>query len=101
MNARMPPADNRPGSFAWILVIICLLFALFVFAWARIQCTQSRFAISAAIQKQEKLRAENQNLEIEGARLRSPDRIRTIAETRFGLRMPTPETTVILAGTQP
>ena len=76
--------------------MVVFIAELLFYTWSRVQCTQIGYEINRANEtQQQRLRLQN-NLKIELARLKSPARIATYARERLGLRMPTPEQTIIL-----
>ena len=60
---------------------------LLVYSWCRVQYVHTGYEITEARQESQVLIALQQELTVEEARLRSPERIRQIAEKR-GLTMP-------------
>lgn len=64
---------------------------LFVYTWFRVQCTQYGYEISRATETRQRQITLQNNLKIELARLKSPERIVKIAKERFDLAMPQPE----------
>jgi cell division protein FtsL len=102
------PAENRPtGSrnrkvrpkkptrTALWLVLMALFFieALF-YAWCRVQCVNAGYALDREIHRRQALLKERNTLNIELARLKSPERIETIARSRLGLNMPDTKQTI-------
>jgi cell division protein FtsL len=80
----------------WGFIMVVFIAELLFYTWSRVQCTQIGYEITRANETQQQgLRLQN-NLKIELARLKSPARIATYARERLGLRMPTPEQTIIL-----
>jgi cell division protein FtsL len=80
----------------WILVMMLFFVEALLYAWCRVQCTNVGYAIDTeTLRHQELIKARN-TMKIELARLKSPQRIETIARTRLGLTMPTSQQTVTL-----
>ncbi len=80
----------------WGLLMVVFIAELLFYTWSRVQCTQLGYEITRANEThQQRLRLQN-NLKIELARLKSPARIAAYARERLGLRMPTPEQTIVL-----
>ena len=80
----------------WGFLMVVFMAELLVYTWCRVQCTRLGYEITRATEtQQQRLRLQN-NLKIELARLKSPARIATYARERLGLRMPTPEQTIVL-----
>jgi len=80
----------------WGFLMLFFIAELLLYTWSRVQCTRVGYEITRAAEtQQQRLRLQN-NLKIELARLKSPARIATYARERLGLRMPTPEQTIVL-----
>lgn len=80
----------------WGLLMVFFIAELLFYTWCRVQCTRVGYEITRTNETQrQRLRLQN-NLKIELARLKSPARIATYARERLGLRMPTPEQTMVL-----
>ncbi|MCW7752561.1 cell division protein FtsL [Desulfobotulus sp. H1] len=94
----MKQTSNPPGPMAWLLLLGVFFITVFSATWIRTQCTSLNFSISLLREERDRLITQNRNLEIEQARLRSPERIRNLAENRLGLVMPKAENTVDLTG---
>ena len=76
--------------------MVLFIAELLLYTWCRVQCTRLGYEITRATEtQQQRLRLQN-NLKIELARLKSPARIAAYAREHLGLKMPTPEQTVIL-----
>ncbi|TWI68091.1 cell division protein FtsL [Desulfobotulus alkaliphilus] len=95
----MNPKTYTPGPGAWICLLSISFIILFGATWIRTQCTSLNFSISQIREEKARLVTQNRNLEIEQARLRSPERIRNLAENRLGLSIPKPENIIDLSGT--
>ena len=73
----------------------CLIFmGLFIgellfYTWCRVQSIQVRYEISELAADQDRLMMLQDNLKIELARLKAPQRIAKIAKERLGLILPT------------
>ena len=74
---------------------VCLIFmGLFIgellfYTWCRVQSIQVRYEISELTAKQQRQVMMQDNLKIELARLKSPQRIAKIAKQQLGLILPT------------
>ena len=69
---------------------------LLAYTWCRVQSTQVGYEITrAAAIQQERMTLQN-NLKIELARLKSPQRITKIARDHLGLVVPKPEQTIVM-----
>lgn len=84
--------------FTWVWIVYMGLFmvALFSYTWCRVQCTQVGYEISKAAADHKAALAIRNNLKIELARLKSPQRIARIAREQLGLITPKPEQTIII-----
>ena len=77
------------------VIAACLIFmGLFIgellfYTWCRVQSIQVRYEISELAADQDRLVMLQDNLKIELARLKSPQRIAKIAKERLGLILPT------------
>ena len=82
---------------SWVLLISVLMAQILFYTWCRIQCTQIGYEISEAADTHRELLTDQSNLQIELARLKSPDRIAKIAKYQLGLTSPAPEQMVIMS----
>ena len=81
---------QNPKLLALGLVLMGLFIAeLLFYTWCRVQCVQVKYEISKATQEHQRLVALQDNLKIELANLKSPQRIATIAREQLGLITPT------------
>jgi cell division protein FtsL len=71
----------------WVLLIVVFMAELLVYSWCRVQYVHTGYEITEARQKGQVLIALQNELKVEEAHLRSPERIRGIAEKR-GLTIP-------------
>jgi len=84
------------------MLAACLLFmGLFIaellfYTWCRVQSIQVRYEISALAADQERMLKLQDNLKIELARLKSPQRIAQIATQQLGLVAPTSKQLIII-----
>ncbi len=83
-------------TWVWFLFMALFMVELFSYTWCRVQCTRIGYEISRAAADQKKGLAIRNNLKIELARLKSPQRIARIARERLGLITPKPEQTIII-----
>ena len=87
---------RKTATGLWI-VLMALFFAEALFyAWCRVQCVNTGYGIDTETRRHQALLKERNTLKIELARLKSPERIETIARTRLGLIMPNAQQTVTL-----
>lgn len=96
MKRRKKKARN-PKVLAAILIFMGLFIAeLLFYTWCRVQCIQVRYEISELGTHQEQLKRLQDNLKIELARLKSPQRIAKIARQQLGLVVPTSKQLIII-----
>lgn len=69
---------------------------LFIYTWCRVQYVRTGYEITKASDHQRELVKIRQNLMIELARLKSPERIERIAKQQLGLITPTPEQIMVI-----
>jgi len=94
-------ADAGVGLTSRVVGICLLLLFIFIFefffrTWCGVQCIRTGYEITDAMERQETLLDMQKNLEIELARLTSPQTLGRIAEARFGLVTPNPEQVVVM-----
>jgi len=96
--AAKPNRKIRPQQSigVWIVLLVVFITEMLLYTWSRVQCMRLGYGISAAIEKQRELQMLQNNLKIEWAHLKSPDRITKIAREKLGLRAPQPEQTIII-----
>lgn len=80
----------------WIVFLAIFISELLLYAWCRIQCVGVGYDILNASRYHQELVSLQNNLKIELASLKSPDRIATIAKKQLGLAMPKPEQMIII-----
>jgi len=69
---------------------------LLVYTWCRVQSTQVGYELTRAAEIQQQRMTLQNNLKIELARLKSPERITKIARDHLGLIVPKPEQTIVM-----
>jgi len=94
-NRKLKPPGKTMTGLWLVLMVLFFLEALF-YAWCRVQCVNAGYGIDRENSRHQALLKERNTLKIELARLKSPERIETIARTRLGLVMPDVQQTVIL-----
>ena len=87
MRKRRNSKEGHSTMTLWVILIVVFMAELLVYSWCRVQYVHTGYEITEARQKSQVLIALQQELTVEEARLRSPERIRQIAEKR-GLTMP-------------
>lgn len=80
----------------WIVMLSLFLGELFFYTWCRVNNVRLGYEVSRETQKQTKLLAYQENLKIELARLKSPERIARIATEQLGLSMPRANQTIMI-----
>ena len=79
-----------------IIFMTIFLGELLFFTWCRVQTIETGYEISKETQRRQDLINFQNNLKIELARLKSPERIAKIAKNQLGLITPTPEQMIII-----
>jgi len=79
----------------WMVLFVFFMAELLVYSWCRVQYVQTGYELNEARQERRDHLALRQELEVEEARLRSPERIRRLAQER-GLVVPDPRQIVVL-----
>jgi cell division protein FtsL len=80
----------------WIVLMVLFFVEALFYAWCRVQCVNAGYGIDRENRRHQALLKERNTLKIELARLKSPERIETIARTRLGLIMPDSQHTIAL-----
>jgi cell division protein FtsL len=80
----------------WIIFMAVFIAELFLYTWCRVNCIDVGYDISRETKKQNELIALQNNLKIELASLKSPERISKIAKDQLGLNAPTKSQTIII-----
>ncbi|MFO7709669.1 MAG: cell division protein FtsL [Desulfobacterales bacterium] len=91
MSSPAPNTRRRnPGRIAlWLSLLMVFIAELLVTTWVRVQCVNVGYEISALNRETQRLAELQENLKVELARLKSPQRITRIAR-EMGLTMPGP-----------
>lgn len=79
-----------------LVIMSFFIFELLAISWCRVQYTQVGYEISRATREQNQYAAVQKKLEVELARLKSPERLAGIAEESMGLRMPSSRQMVVV-----
>jgi len=78
-------------------LFISLVFVISVFfVWSRVELVNLEYNISSMERKLRALKQEERCLRLEVASLRSPSRIEQVARNDLGMRLPSPEQTVVV-----
>ena len=80
----------------WLAIMILFIVELFFYTWCRVQYIQMGYDISEGADEQRTLVTLQQNLKIELARLKSPERIEKIARQQLGLIAPSEEQIIVV-----
>jgi cell division protein FtsL len=94
-NRKVQP-PRKTNTALWIMLMAFLFAETLLYAWCRVQCVNAGYAIDREMRRQEALLEQRNTLNIELARLKSPERIEAIARTRLGLVMPDSHQRVML-----
>ncbi len=89
-----PPRKTMTGL--WIVLMAFFFVEALFYAWCRVQCVNAGYGIDRETRRHQTLLKARNTMRIELARLKSPERIETIARTRLGLVMPEAQQTVTL-----
>lgn len=84
------------ATATWIVLMFIFIAELFLYTWCRVQCTRIGYEIPKETEHYRSLLTLQNNLKIELASLKSPERIEKIAKQQLGLTIPTPEQMVII-----
>lgn len=79
----------------WIVLLALFMAELLVYSWCRVQYVHTGYEIDEARKEKQRLLALNYELKVEDARLRSPERIRRLAQER-GLVTPEARQIVVI-----
>jgi cell division protein FtsL len=80
----------------WIIFMAVFIAELFLYTWCRVNYIDVGYEISKETKKQNELIALQNNLKIELASLKSPERISKIANDQLGLKAPTKSQTIVI-----
>ena len=98
-NTKKNSRNKRTGlklAAIWSIIAIIFITELFLYTWCRVQCVKTGYEISKETDKRLKLSSLQNNLKVEIAHLKSPQRIAKIATMQLGLIIPTPEKMIII-----
>jgi cell division protein FtsL len=98
MMARKTRKKKRDARITgiWIIFMAIFIVELFIYTWCRVNCIGVGYEISKETKKQHELIALQNNLKIELASLKSPERIEKIAKYQLGLKAPTKSQTIVI-----
>ncbi len=95
-----PPANTRrrPRRIAlWLSLLLVFIAELLLTTWVRVQCNNLGYEIATLNRETQRLVELQDNLRVELARLKSPQRITRIAR-EMGLTLPAPAQVMVLPG---
>ena len=92
----MKESANLKKTGLWFFIMTVFILELFFYTWCRVQNIRCGYEISNEMTHQKKLMAYQNNLKIEMARLKSPERITQIAKQQLGLITPTSKQLIII-----
>ncbi|MBW2108017.1 MAG: cell division protein FtsL [Deltaproteobacteria bacterium] len=95
MNRRTRNTRRRTSIVPWMVLFILFMAELLVYSWCRVQYVQTGYEVNQARKEGRRLLALQQALTVEEARLRSPQRIRRLAQNQ-GLVVPDSRQVVVL-----
>jgi len=93
------PRNKKTGlklAAIWSVIVVLFITELFLYTWCRVQCVKTGYEISKETDRRIKLSSLQNNLKVEIAHLKSPQRIARIATMQLGLIIPTPEKMIII-----
>ncbi len=80
----------------WLSLLCVFVVELFVSTWVRVQCVRVGYEISTLTKERQRLTELQDNLRVELARLKSPQRITKIAGEKLGLTLPAPNQVMVM-----
>jgi cell division protein FtsL len=88
---------RTPNEMLLLIIFMTIFLAeLLFFTWCRVQTIGAGYEISKQAKRHQDLITLKNNLKVEMARLKSPERIAKIAKDQLGLITPTPEQMIII-----
>lgn len=96
--ARKTRKNSRTFKLTGIFIILMTMFMaeLFFYTWCRVQFVGIGYDISRATNYNQSLTALQNNLKIELASLKSPERLAKIANRQLDLILPAPEQVILI-----
>ena len=91
----VPKRGHSMMFILWVGLMLFLMAELLVYTWCRVQYVQTGYEVTEATTEYQRLMELHRKLQVEGARLRSPERVTRIAQQR-GLVMPDPKQVVVI-----
>jgi cell division protein FtsL len=96
-NSNKKRRQLNPKTMLTCLVLMLVFIAeLLFYTWCRVQCTQIKYDIAELIKQNQQLSAMQDNLKLELAHLKKPQRIAKIARDQLGLISPSAKQIIII-----
>jgi len=96
-NRKAKKNIRKPNEMLLLIIFMAIfLMELLFFTWCRVQTIGAGYEISREAKRQQDLITLKNNLKVELARLKSPERIAKIAKNQLGLTTPTPDQMMII-----
>ncbi len=80
----------------WMVLLALFVGELLVYTWCRVQCTRLGYEMTKDVEANRKQLVLQDGLELELARLKSPERISAIARQQLKLEPPSHEQMMVL-----
>jgi len=96
MGKKKSKHRNPKYAAVWLMMMGIFIGELLFYTWCRVQCIQVKYVISQQTERQQRLTTLRDNLKIELAHLKSPQRITTIAQSQLGLIKPKPKQMILM-----
>lgn len=89
-SAESPDRPTSKATGFWVMVIMSVFICqMLCYTWCRVQNTRRGYEITRLQSETQQLNLVQKSLQIELARLKSPDRLARIAKEKLGLVTPT------------
>jgi cell division protein FtsL len=96
-NRKAKKNIRKPNEMLLLIIFMAIfLMELLFFTWCRVQTIGAGYEISREAKRQQDLITLKNNLKVELARLKSPERIAKIAKNQLGLITPTQEQMIVI-----
>jgi cell division protein FtsL len=80
----------------WLSLLCVFVVELFGYTWVRVQCVRVGYETATLTKERQRLTELQDNLRVELARLKSPQRITKIAREKLGLTLPAPGQVMVM-----
>lgn len=87
---------NPRMIMTWLVLMVVFLGELLFYTWCRVQYTKIKYDIARQAEIIQQLKTMQDNLKIELASLKSPQRIAKIAREQLGLISPSAQQTILM-----